>query len=74
MTETYDQIIASEEQAASVKAAMASVDEPKKWKASRTTTAELAAALANIPPAQGAGEAVFSMNNDGMVDVFLFYS
>jgi hypothetical protein len=29
--------------------------------------------FANLPPAQGAGEAVFSVRDDGKVDVFLFF-
>jgi hypothetical protein len=61
MTETYDQVITSEEQAARVKAALpagpvdVSLLNPR-WQALRFATAELAVFYANENPAQKAGE------------------
>ena len=77
MTETYDQIITSEEQAASVKAALTadptdvSVLNPR-WQAFRFATPQLAVFYANENPPQKAGEAVFSLGDDGVVHAFLF--
>ena len=77
MTETSDQIITSVEQAASVKAALTAgrgdVSAPTPvWTALRFATAELAVGFANRNPAQKAGEAVFSVGDDGVVDAFLY--
>ena len=77
MTETYDQVITSEEQAASVKAALTaglvdvSVLTPF-WETLRFATADIAVGYANLPPAQKAGEAVFSVGGDGVVHGFFY--
>ena len=75
MTESYGEVITNEEQAARVKADLKSADAVpgKRWRATISSNPELAVAHANLPPAQGAGEAVFSMRGDGNVDVFLYY-
>jgi hypothetical protein len=76
MTETYDQVITSEEQAASVKAALtAGIDVSlftPAWRTYRFATPALAVFYANEPPAQKEGEAVFSVGADGVVYAFLF--
>ena len=73
MLEHSDKIITSREQAAQVKADMKLADAvPKRWRAHTAFTSGLAVDFANTPPAQGAGEAVFSVRDDGKVDVFLF--
>ncbi len=77
MTETYDQVITSAEQAASVKAALtaasADVSAPTLiWRAFRFATAELAVGFANQSPAQKAGETVFSVGDDSVVHAFLY--
>jgi hypothetical protein len=77
MTETYDQVITSEEQVASVKAALTAgaVDVSLLtpfWAARRFATADLAVRFANEPPAQKAGEAVFSVGDDGVVYGFYY--
>lgn len=76
MTEPSDQpiTIISEEQAARTKAALKRADEPKRWRFGGLAT-DVAAAMefANAEPAQGAGEAFFSVRGDGTVDMFLFY-
>jgi hypothetical protein len=71
MTETYDQVITSEEQVASVKAALTAgpVDVSLLtpfWRVERFSTAELAVRFANESPVQKAGEVVFSVG-DGVV-------
>jgi hypothetical protein len=72
MTEPSDEIIASEEQAVRVKAQLAGAGAPKRWVAALCSTVDAAASFANAPPPLGAGEAVFSVRDDGKVDVFLF--
>jgi len=77
MTETYDEVISSVEQAASVKAALmagpvdVSVLTPF-WEALRFETADIAVGYANLAPAQKAGEAVFSVGTDGVVHGFFY--
>jgi hypothetical protein len=82
MTGTYDQPIATEEQAASIKAALAgarvddstSTSAPTKvWHHVLVADAAVAVTYANTHPAQGAGEAVFSVRDDGQVDVFAYW-
>jgi hypothetical protein len=75
MTEQSDQAITitNEEQAARVKADVKRANEPKQWRSNFAVTAGLAAAFANMDPAQGAGEAVFSVRDDGGCDMFLFF-
>jgi hypothetical protein len=79
MTETYDEVITSKEQAASVKAALTAgpVDVSlltPSWRAYRFATADLAVGFANQTPAQKAGEAVFSVGGDGVVDGFFYFT
>jgi hypothetical protein len=76
MTETSDQVITREEQAAAVKAALAPVDVssfPPTWMTLRFATADLAVGFANQDPKQKAGEAVFPVGDDGVVDLFFYF-
>ena len=75
MTEQSYEVITSKEQAARVKADLRA-DEPdhvKIWHHARAFTVTMAADFANIAPAQGPGEAAFSVRDDGQVDVFLYW-
>ena len=45
----------------------------KTWKYVLRSSPEDAANYANVEPAQGAGEAVFSVRDDGQTDTFLYY-
>jgi len=45
----------------------------KTWRYSLQPSPEEAVVFANTDPAQGAGEAVFSVRDDGSVDTFLFF-
>jgi hypothetical protein len=75
MTESFGEVITNEEQAVRAKADMKAADAvpAKRWRAQHASNVEWAAALANLEPAQGAGEAVFSVRQDGIVDVFLYF-
>ena len=75
MTEQIGEVITNEEQAVNVKADTKAADAVpgKQWRAHHASSPDLAASLANADPAQGAGEAVFSVRQDGIVDVFLYY-
>lgn len=48
-------------------------DEPKQWKYSVHADGQAAVDFANLPPAQLAGEASFSVGADGQVHTFLFF-
>ena len=49
------------------------VDAPKKWRYFLRPNPQNAADFANSPPAQLAGEASFSVRDNGQTDTFLFY-
>jgi hypothetical protein len=73
MTQSYERIISNEEDAARFKADMADVDGPKRWVyAGRYGNGDRAAQSANVSPPQLAGEAIFSVLENGKVDMFLF--
>ena len=73
MTESYDQTISDAEEAARVKAEL-KTDAVRRWRYWGVAIHGAAAIdVANITPAQQAGEAVFSVREDGRVDLFLFY-
>ncbi|HEX2361804.1 MAG TPA: hypothetical protein VHI11_07005, partial [Jiangellaceae bacterium] len=62
MTEPSYEVITTEEQAAKVKAEVSTDAAEKKWRyVVATANASIAVAVANNPPAQQAGEAVFSV-------------
>ena len=72
MTESYDQTISDAEEAARVKAEL-KTDAVRRWRYwGVAINAAQAVAIANITPPQQAGEAVFSVREDGKVDLFLF--
>jgi hypothetical protein len=66
-------IIADTDDIAKIKAELKRTDEPKKWQYFLSIGPQLAAAFANSTPPQGAGEIVFSVRDDGMVDMFAFF-
>ena len=73
MTQSYEPIISNDEDAARFKADLADVDVPKKWRyAGRYANGDQAAFSANISPAQKEGEAIFSVLENGRVEMFLF--
>jgi hypothetical protein len=72
MTEQSYEVITSKEQAAKVKADLKADEHVKIWHHARAFTVTMAAEFANIAPAQGPGEASFSVRDDGQVDVFLY--
>ena len=43
------------------------------WRYSLQSSPQAAADFANLEPAQHAGEAVFSVRDDGQTDTFLFF-
>ena len=49
------------------------VDAPKKWRYFLRANPQDAVNFANQPPAQLAGEAQFSVRDDGRTDTFLFF-
>jgi hypothetical protein len=68
-----DQAISNDEAAAKVKAELKTEAE-KRWRYwGVASTPAFAAAVANFSPPQEAGEAIFSVRDDGTVDLFLFY-
>jgi hypothetical protein len=74
MTEQSEPIIlAYTDDIAKVKAELTRTDEPKKWQYFLSPNAPLAAAFANSTPRQRAGEIVFSVRDDGQVDLFAFF-
>ena len=78
MTEQSDQpiTITSEEEAVRVKAdlLLERGAAPKKWHHGwLAANVEGAVWMANAIPPQGAGEAIFSVRDDGQVDVFLYF-
>jgi hypothetical protein len=76
MTDQSDEIITSEEQAVRVKAELLLTRgaAPKRWNVGwLAANVDGAVAIANAAPPQGAGEAVFSVRDDGQVDVFLYF-
>jgi hypothetical protein len=77
MTQSYERIISNDEDAARFKADMAAVDGPtpavKRWVyAGRYSSSDQAARAANFSPAQKEGEAIFSVLENGRVEMFLF--
>jgi hypothetical protein len=73
MTQSYERIISNDEDAARFKADMADVDVPKRWVyAGRYSNSDAAARAANFSPPQKEGEAIFSVLENGRVDLFLF--
>ena len=73
MTQSYERIISTDEDAARFKAELADVDVPKRWVyAGRYSNGDAAARSANFSPPQLAGEAIFSVLENGRVDMFLF--
>jgi hypothetical protein len=73
MTQSYERIISNDEDAARFKADMADVDGPKRWVyARRYSNSDAAARAANFSPPQKEGEAIFSVLENGRVDLFLF--
>ena len=74
MTEQSEPIIIADTyDIAKIKAELKRTDEPKKWQYFLSIGPQLAAAFANSTPRQGAGEIVFSVRDDGMVDMFAFF-
>jgi hypothetical protein len=68
-----DQAISDEEAATRVKAELKTEAE-KRWRYwGLASNPAFAVAVANFTPPQEAGEAVFSVRDDGTVDLFLFY-
>ena len=73
VAEAYDQTISDAEEAARVKAEL-KIEAAKQWRYwGVADNAAFAATVANLTPPQQAGEAVFSVRDDGKVDLFLFY-
>jgi hypothetical protein len=73
MTQSYERIISNDEDAARFKADLADVDVPKRWVyAGRYSNSDAAARAANFSPPQKEGEAIFSVLENGRVDLFLF--
>jgi hypothetical protein len=74
MTEQSEPVIIAEtDDIAKIKAELKRTDEPKKWQYFLSPGPLLAAAFANSTPRQQAGEIVFSVRDDGMVDMFAFF-
>jgi hypothetical protein len=58
---------------AETKKSQAAIVQTKTWRYFLRPSPEDAAELANLDPAQGAGEASFSVRDDGQTDTFLYF-
>jgi hypothetical protein len=65
-------IIANAQDVARVKV-KSQTDEPKKWQHFVSSNPQFAALFANSTPPQQAGEIIFSVRDDGNVDIFAFF-
>ena len=73
MTERYDETDLDEEDVARVKADL-KTEAAKQWRYYSVAKNPVhAVRIANVDPPQQAGEAVFSVREDGTVHLFLFY-
>jgi hypothetical protein len=55
------------------KKSQAAIVQTKTWRYFLRSSPEDAANFANVDPAQGAGEASFSVRDDGQTDTFLYF-